>query len=268
MQNSANTEELKGQIVLVCHRLYQKNLVANHDGNITFRLPDGRYLATPTSFSKGDVKKEDILLLDAQGKVIDGPHKVFSEISWHLSIYRVRPDVACVVHAHPAAAGGFGLGGIELGVPALPEAVVSLGSPILNTKFISPLDPDLGRISGAVDLEIKRVLSSSDAFLVPGNGAWTVGQDVMQTYYRLELVEQIARQHKDAMSLGNLHRLPEALVTELLKRRPQPKPLVKTTANPKPAIPGNTAHSSDSTLLDRSQLEEIVRTELLGLLGN
>ena len=143
-----------------------------------------------------------------RAKIVAGRHKVFSEISWHLAIYRVRPDVGCVVHAHPPTAGGFALAGREIGIPALPEAIVSLGRAILNTKLISPLDPDLGKKRRACGFGTasrfereRRVLGSRKRRLGRRPG------DVMQTYYRLELVEQIARQHYAAETLGKIHRL-------------------------------------------------------------
>src|SRR5262245_46753245 len=111
----SNLNNEKSQIVLACHRLAQRGLVANHDGNITLKLDKGCFLATPTSFAKADVTVEDLLLLDAQGKVLEGKHKVFSEISWHLSIYRVRPDVRSIIHGHPSTASGFGIAGKEVG---------------------------------------------------------------------------------------------------------------------------------------------------------
>jgi L-fuculose-phosphate aldolase len=189
-------------IVTACHKLYGRNLVANHDGNITFKVDsDGTgvcYIATPTSFSKSDVTEADLLRLDKNGKVVEGRHKVFSEIAYHLAIYKTRPDINCVVHAHPPTASAFALAGLEIGTPAIPEAIVSLGRHILNTKFISPLD------LSEMENEVSRVLKDSDAFVIPGNGAWTVGQSVMQTYYRMELVEHVAKQHWKGILLGGV----------------------------------------------------------------
>ncbi len=195
-------------IVLACQKLYERCLVANHDGNITFKMDDGGFIATPTSFSKGEVTEADLLRLDQNGKVIEGRHRVFSEIAYHLNIYKARPDVRCVVHAHPPAASGFGVAGRELGTPAIPEAIVSLGKNILTAKDFSKE-------------ELERVLDQSDGFIVSGNGAWTVGLEVMQTYYRMELVEHIALQHFYAEKLGGVKGLSPEKVEELLGKRPQ-----------------------------------------------
>jgi L-fuculose-phosphate aldolase len=197
-------------IVTACKKLYDRGLVANHDGNITYRNEYGGFIATPTSFSKGDVTKEDLLTLNENGQVVHGKHRVFSEIALHLAIYKVRPDIRCVVHAHPPTASAFALAGQEIGTPAIAEAIVSLGRGILNAK-------------SSTSEEFARVLSQSDAFLIPGNGAWTVGETVMQTYYRMELVEHIALQHFKARQLGTLQTLPLDQVNALLAKRPKPK---------------------------------------------
>lgn len=214
---------MKNQISEVCRRLHDRGLVANHDGNVTLKLADGRFLATPTSFSKLDVTEEDLLLLDPTGKVIEGRHKVFSEISWHLSIFRVRPDINCIVHAHPPTASAFGLAGQSIGTPALPEAIVSLGRSILTTAFLSPIDKSATEPGGLFDKEFSKALQESDACVVPGNGAWVVGLEPMQAYLRMELVEHVAKQHLAAQHIGTLQRLDDALVAELLKKRPQPQ---------------------------------------------
>lgn len=256
----SNANDQKRQIVIACQRLFERGLVANHDGNISFRTQDGSLLATPTSFSKADITEEDILHLDQAGKVLQGRHKVFSEISWHLAIYRVRPDVDCIVHGHPPTASGFGLAGQEIGTPGLPEAIVSLGRHILTTGFLSPLDPSVNRAGGAFDLEFARALAESDAFIVPGNGVWAVGQNPLQTYLRLELVEQIAKQHLVAHQLGGVRRLSPELVNELLKKRPGYKGPVSQAMAPLPNNP--------SALPDLEQLKSVVRAELSQILGS
>jgi L-fuculose-phosphate aldolase len=282
----SNANDQKRQVAVTCQRLSQKGFVANHDGNVTLKLPDGRFLATPTSFSKFDVTEDDLLVLDSSGKVLEGKHKVFSEVSWHLAIYRIRPDISCVVHAHPPTASGFGLAGQEIGVPGLPEAIVSLGRHILTTGFLSPLDKAASLAGGLFDLEFSRALGESDACVVPGNGVWAVGDDPLQAYLRVELVEQIARQHLVAHQLGGVRRLSSELVAELLKKRPTRGP-VKTGNTPAMAgtSPGvsplpSIAHPnqggrgltqpcpSTAALPDLDQLKQVVRSELSHLLNS
>ncbi|MDZ4678043.1 MAG: class II aldolase/adducin family protein [Oligoflexia bacterium] len=263
--------QIKSQIVDACKRLERRQLVANHDGNISFKLADGRFLTTPTSFAKADVTESDLLILDSQGNVLEGKHKVFGEIAWHFAIYRVRPDVTCVVHAHPVTASGYGLAGRQIGTPAVPEAIVSLGRQILTTAFLSPLDPSREQSGGMFDLEFSRALAESDGCVVPGNGVFTVGQNVLQTYLRLELVEHIAQQHKIAEQLGTLKPLPAALVEELLKKRPASKfnapeiPTKISALNMNPLQNPLIANSS-STNPSYENIKDLVRSELQNIL--
>ena len=74
--------------------------VANHDGNVSIRLPEGRYLATPTAVGKAEVTAELLVVVDGAGKLVQGKAKPFSEMGLHLQVYRARPDVKAVVHAH------------------------------------------------------------------------------------------------------------------------------------------------------------------------
>ena len=201
--------ELKKQIVDCSQRMWLRGLVANHDGNITYKISESQFLATPTSFSKKDVTEDDLLLVDNQGKVIEGKHKVFSEMAFHYLIYKQRPDITCVVHGHPTTAGGIALAGGEIGTPSIPEAIVSLGRGIYSAEFNSP--------------KLNSILMESDVFLVPGNGAWAVGQNILQTYLRLELVEQVAQAHATAKIYGGAKPLPRDQVEELLKKRQTPK---------------------------------------------
>lgn len=253
---------MKKSLITVCHRLHERGLVANHDGNISLKQSDGTLLATPTSFAKLDVTEGDILTLDSAGKVIDGPHQVFSEIAWHLAIYRVRPDVKCVVHAHPPTASGFGLARKEIGTPGIPEAIVSLGRRILTTEFFSPLDPVINQPGGFFDSELSRVFAESDACIVPGNGVWAVGQDPLQTYLRVELLEQVANQHLVAEQLGGMVRLDENLVLELLKKRPKPQ-AVGIIQKMAPILVVSTSEA-----VNRDELREIVKAEILSLFKN
>ncbi len=111
-------KSIKSQIIEACTRMDRRQLVANHDGNISVKLPDGRYLATPTSFAKADITEDDLLILDQKGVVLEGKHKVFSEIAWHFAIYRARPDITTVVHGHPVTASAYGLAHRQIGTPA------------------------------------------------------------------------------------------------------------------------------------------------------
>jgi L-fuculose-phosphate aldolase len=174
-------EQARLQIVEAGRRLRDRFFVAANDGNISARLSADRILITPTSVNKGDVTVEQILMIDMQGKVISGSMLPSSETKMHLAVYRTRPDVTAIVHAHPPAATGFAACHIRLDADViLPEIVFGLG----RVGFAEYGTPTTEEIPNAVEKEIP----GCDAVLLSNHGALTVGADVMQAYYRMEVL--------------------------------------------------------------------------------
>src|SRR5262249_30014547 len=108
-------------------RMHARGWVANHDGNLSVRLGDGRFLCTPTAYSKAEVTADSLVTVDEAGAVGAGRNRAFSELGLHLAIYKDRPDVQAVVHAHPPHATALAASGRALSEPFLLEAVVSIG---------------------------------------------------------------------------------------------------------------------------------------------
>ena len=105
--------------------LWERGLIAGSDGNLSARLADGAVLLTPSGASKGGLTPEALVVLDADGAPLRGAGKPSSEWRMHLAIYRARPEVGAVVHAHPPCATAFAAAGRVLPL-LLPEAVLTL----------------------------------------------------------------------------------------------------------------------------------------------
>ena len=76
--------------------MYQAGWVANHDGNLSVRVHDDRFVLTPTSFSKADVEVDELVVVDAEGRKTGGKNRPFSELVLHREVYGQRADVAPV----------------------------------------------------------------------------------------------------------------------------------------------------------------------------
>jgi L-fuculose-phosphate aldolase len=203
---------LRDAVAGCAQRLHARGWVANHDGNVTARAGAGRYLATPTAVSKRLIEAGSLLVVDEQGERISGTGKPFSEMGLHLTVYRNRPDVHAVVHAHPPAATGLACAGSRLlERPFLPEAVVSLGPSIPTVPFAAP-----GR--AACDA-LAPFVAEHDAVLIANHGVFAWGADVEQAYLRLELVEHLARIALEAERAGGVKSLPESALGPLLESR-------------------------------------------------
>ena len=119
--------ELRQDIVEIGRIVWQKGWVAANDGNITVRLDQDRVLCTPTGVCKGMMHPDDLIIVDMQGRKIEGRREGTTEIAMHLAIYNLRPDVKAVVHAHPPVATGFAAAGRPLNLALLPEVIIGLG---------------------------------------------------------------------------------------------------------------------------------------------
>ena len=116
--------ELKREMVTVCRALYQRQLLAAQDGNLSVR--DGEnLLTTPSGVNKGFIQEEDILTVDRSGQVFGGAGQPTTELLLHLEVYQVRPDAGAVIHAHPPIATAFTIAGISLAEGILPEVVLN-----------------------------------------------------------------------------------------------------------------------------------------------
>ncbi len=204
--------KLRAELVATSRRLHQMGWVANHDGNLSVRLHGDRLLITPTAYSKLDVDEASLIIVDLQGKVLEGRKKPFSELELHLAAYRARPEVEVVLHAHPPCATAFGLVGLELAPVAMPEIVVSLGDRIPTVPRAMPKTPEA--VKG-----VEAAAALGDAMLLAGNGALTLGADLNQALLRMELVEHYAKILTAARQLGTVQPLPAGDVAKLLEAR-------------------------------------------------
>jgi len=204
--------ELEGEVVDYSHRLHARGWVANHDGNITVRLEPGRFLATPTAVSKAAVTRDMLIVVDADGKVVSGRRKPFGELELHLLVYRHRPDVAAVIHAHPPTATGLAVAGIPVRSDLLAEPVVSLGAQVPLVPYARPRTPES-------TLNLAPALDEHDVVCLESHGVLACGPDLETAFLRLELVEHLARIQLVAMQVGSLRALPDADVAALLEAR-------------------------------------------------
>ena len=200
------------RMIGICQQLDRRQYVANHDGNISIRLGNDRYLATPTARAKADLSPNDLIIVNENGQLLEGTGAIFSEWKIHQALYQMQPDLQCVVHAHPVHATALGLQEKPLLVDYLPEAVVSLGDEIPCVPQTVPLSQEQLQL-------IKRIAPLCPAFLVCGNGVFAHGHDLQTTYLRIELVEHLCA----ILKVGgtNMRKLPDELKKECLQKHRQ-----------------------------------------------
>jgi len=183
--NYKNEKQHRREVCLVGRWLYERGHIVACEGNLSVRLADGRILTTPTCMNKGMLEPEDLVVVDLDGRHLEGARKTSSEVLMHLLFYRMRSDVHAICHAHPATATGFAAAARGLDEALLPEVVIGLGRVPL-VRYATPGTPEL---SAAIEPYVEHY----DALLLANHGAVTCGPDLLTAFYRMETVEHTAR---------------------------------------------------------------------------
>lgn len=203
--------EIKKEICEVGRKLWLKGFVAANDGNISVKVSENEFYCTPTGVSKGDLTPDMIIKVDRDGKKLEGKLNPSSEIKMHMRVYRERPDVTAVVHAHPPVATAFTVADIDLDQYILPEAVLTIG----NVPTCDYGTPSTMEIPDSLD----PYLQNHDAFLLRNHGALTVGCNLTKAFFVMEEVEFNAVICKHAMDLGAVHEISNDQLKKLMELR-------------------------------------------------
>src|SRR5215472_1637833 len=204
---------LRHELVRFGKMLHAQGFVAATDGNLSVRLDQRRILVTPTCFSKGMMRPEDMVIVDLHGKKLSGQYNPSSEIAMHLTIYRMRPDVGAIVHAHPCTATAFASAGIALDEPLCSEVVITLGS--------VPLAPYATTGSMELSDSLRPYIPFHDAILMANHGVVAYGEDLRRAYMRMEAVEHYAKIVLAVRQLGSARSLDSRELEKLVAVRTQ-----------------------------------------------
>jgi L-fuculose-phosphate aldolase len=196
----------KNDIVTICKRIYDKGWVSYHNGNVTAKL-NNKIIATGSGFSKYDITCDRLVTLDLNGNKIDGNEKVFSEINLHLAIYNSRYNINSIIHTHAPYLTSFACSNIELNEPLIPETVIGLGDKI-------PLVSEKNGILALCD-----AILNYDTIMLENHGVISVGSDLFQAFYRMELAEHFAQIYFNTKIIGNYKTLSEEEINKLLDKR-------------------------------------------------
>jgi len=204
--------DIKDSICDVCHKMWQLGWVAANDGNVTVKLEDGTFLATPTGISKSYISCDRLVHIDADGKLLENTqYRPSSEIKMHLRCYKERDDIGAVLHAHPPVATGYAVANVALDEYSMIETVIALGS-IPVTPYGTPSTYE-------VPEAIAPYLGSHDVMLLQNHGALAVGADLLTAYYRMETLELFAKISLHAHLLGGAKEISQENIQRLISMR-------------------------------------------------
>jgi len=177
--------EHRSDICVVGRWIHDRGFVASTDGNISVRLGADRILMSPTFMSKGMMTPDDLVIIDFEGRRVGGTRKPSSELAMHLLIYRLRPDINAICHAHPPTATGYAAAGIALDKPILCELVMGLGT-IPVARYGTPGTAEL-------TTALEPLVRGHESILMANHGVVTYGPDLMTAFLRMETTEHFAR---------------------------------------------------------------------------
>ena len=202
---------LRREMVEIGRAMYEKELVAASDGNLSVRLGPNEFLITPTGSCLGLLKASELVVIDSEGRPAGAAGRPTSEFRLHLEVYRRRPDVSAVVHAHPPLCTAFSVAGASLEECVLPEVAFTLGA-IPTTDYATPTTDEPPRVIGDY-------IGQCDAMILDRHGTLTVGGSLREAFFKLDKLEHTARVVLAARILGKVRVLTGPQVEKLMEAR-------------------------------------------------
>ena len=189
-------QSIKEEICEAGRRMYQNGFVAANGGNISARIDEDVYIISPTGVSKNDLTPESLVKINGRCEVIEGDGKPSSESKVHIYCYDNRPDVMSVCHSHAPHAVAMASLKIKMDKYFLPEQVGSLGA-VPRCEYA---------LAGTHEVaeSMAPYIKKHSALLLGNHGPVTMGNSVMQAYFRMETLEHVAHVYFITTMLGGM----------------------------------------------------------------
>ena len=204
-------EQLKEDLVRANVQLQENNLVAWTSGNVSGRDPEtGLVVIKPSGVRYEDLHRDSMVVLDVEGKVVEGRLKPSSDTASHLYIYRNRRDVGGVVHTHSRYATAFAALGMP--IPCVLTAVADeFGGPIPCAGFALIGGEQIGKA-------VIESIGQSRAVLLQNHGVFTIGPGPEAAVKAAVMTEEAAATVWMALQLGTPLQIPAADIAKLHER--------------------------------------------------
>ena len=178
--------ELREEITRVSRRMSDSGLVPTTSGNVSARTPEGDILITPSGLPYEDLQPEDMVLVDIEGKVLEGSLEPSSEVPMHTGLYRAKPGVGGVVHTHAPYSTALACLGLEIPpVHYLLAALSEEGRVPLAGYATYGTEELAGYASEALG-------DAHSVCLLQNHGTIAVGETASKAYSLTEILEEMA----------------------------------------------------------------------------
>jgi L-ribulose-5-phosphate 4-epimerase len=204
-------EALREQVWKLHLELPKNDLVKWTGGNVSGRDPEtGLVVIKPSGVKYPDLRPEHLIVLDVNGKVIEGNLSPSSDTASHLYIYRQRPEVGGIVHTHSPYATAFAAVGKP--IPVYLTAIADeFGGPIPVGGFALIGGEEIGRV-------VVESIGRSPAVLLKNHGVFTIGKNAEAAVKAAIMTEDVARTVWYALALGTPDVIPAEDVAKLHDR--------------------------------------------------
>jgi L-fuculose-phosphate aldolase len=201
--------KLRADLVAVARELPARGLTVGTSGNVSVKDGAG-FLITPSGVSYGGMTASDVVQLDGKGSVVGGHLAPSSEWRLHLGIYRARPEVGAIVHAHPRHATSLACTNRE--IPAFHYMVAIAGGDSIRCAPYAPFGTDELAEAAA------RAMQDRRACLLANHGAIAVGRTLSAALDLMTEVEELAAQYVTALQIGSVQLLSRDEMAQVIER--------------------------------------------------
>ncbi len=199
------------QLVMIMQRIYEYGMTTTSGGNLSIRDENGDVWITPSGIDKGSLTRADICCVKPDGTVL-GPHKPSVELPFHLDIYKIRPDLKAILHAHPPTLVAFSVARVLPAENLVPDLAQVCGK-VVMADYDVPGSEQLGRNIA------KRFAEGYNTVMMENHGCVIGAKDLFSAFMAFETLDFCGRLQIDAQKLGTLHPLTVEQIERSAARR-------------------------------------------------
>lgn len=199
------------QLVMIMQRIYEYGMTTTSGGNLSIRDENGDVWITPSGIDKGSLTRADICCVKPDGTVL-GPHKPSVELPFHLDIYKIRPDLKAILHAHPPTLVAFSVARVLPAENLVPDLAQVCGK-VVMADYDVPGSEQLGRNIA------KRFAEGYNTVMMENHGCVIGAKDLFSAFMAFETLDFCGRLQIDAQKLGTLHPLTSEQIERSAARR-------------------------------------------------
>jgi L-fuculose-phosphate aldolase len=185
MNYNCKFKKERKEVARFMRRLYKQGLTSTSGGNISLRVSDDTILITPSATDKGRMKWKEVGIMSILGENLTHDLKPSIESGMHLAIYKSKPGVKAIVHAHPVCASSFTAMKCPIETNLTAEACAILGNPVF-VPYALMGTADLANLAA-------EYVEKSDILLLENHGVLTTGTNLLQAFDKTEVLENAAR---------------------------------------------------------------------------